>query len=370
MAAQDTERESPMRSFFNWLQRSPTRRPIRRAAFRPALERLEERALLSMATVQVGTAAPFLHVWGQGTNDTIELRLHPDTGALQIRQTVDGQTHSEIVPLTINRIVIDGGTGLDKVQVKALRSDVTVEAKNVEQFNVGNGLLADVHGNMILRTTVGGPSTAVTFDDSHNTTDHHYFHVTRDGVFGATAFPQGTLDFANAQISALTIRGGSHGNAFDVDGTKGNTILNTGAGEDEVGVWHLDLTTPGSRLTLRGGGAGVDGDRLYVHDAGGSLASPAYVVSVNRFSRSGTGFEYNGFEYATFEMYSATGSVPVKSTAAGVNTRVTSRSPLVVGNDADQLDSIHGLLRVESASSVTLVDQGSTTAHSYTLNND
>src|SRR2546423_1393262 len=93
-----TKGPSAMRSFGKWLQRFAARRPARRAAFRPALESLEDRALPSMATVQFGNDQPFLHVWAQGNHDTIELRLHPDTGALQIRETVDGQTHSEIVP--------------------------------------------------------------------------------------------------------------------------------------------------------------------------------------------------------------------------------------------------------------------------------
>src|SRR5581483_1902246 len=125
---------------------------------------------------------------------------HPDTGALQIRQVVDGQAHSEIVPLTVQRIVIDGGPGNDRVRVRALRADVTVEAKNVEQLNVGNnGSLADVLGTMTLYTDAGGPSTAVTLDDSAGRTSRE-FDIDRNEVSDSTYQDHGWVENFSVNI--------------------------------------------------------------------------------------------------------------------------------------------------------------------------
>src|SRR5262249_61443118 len=72
------------------------------------------------------------------------------------------------------------------------------------------------------------------------------------------------------------------------------------------------------------------------------------------------------------ETSSAPVSIRVKSTAADAYTSVATlyNVPVVVGNDDNRLDSLLGRLTVWDSSSVTLLDQGSTTAHSYTFRSD
>src|SRR4051812_20463811 len=111
-----------------WLQRSCTRRPARRAAFRPAMEGLEDRALPSITpVVNLDHLTVTVRVRGddQGIvhNDIFELRNRPDNGQFQIRQLV-GKTviASADVPAFVNRIDIDGLRGTDTILVNALPS--------------------------------------------------------------------------------------------------------------------------------------------------------------------------------------------------------------------------------------------------------
>src|SRR5262249_47450289 len=128
-----------------------------------------------------------------------------------------------------------------------------------------------VLGTMVLRTGLGGPSTAVTLNDTLDSVART-ITITQNAISGLG----GTLNYSNARISSLTINAGSGGNTFGILGTRAATTLNTGAGDDGVIVGHMrtredsaatvgDLTNLRGRLTVHGG-SGTAGDTLNVVD--------------------------------------------------------------------------------------------------------
>lgn len=345
-------------------------------SFRPSLEMLEVRDLPSVTVVNSSTVL----VRGDNggvRNDTYELSINPANGHFQVRQTLGGTAHGD-VPASVTQIVIVGDGGRDTVQVKALPSNVTLTAKDIEVFSVGNSQsLANVLGKMVLTTSTHGPSTAVTINGSADATDHS-ITLTRDRLSGLT--PQFT-DFSGARLTSLIVTTGGGGDNFYVLSTKGPTTLSTGAGYDVIDVGESssqelprDLTRLTGKLTLNGGGA----DKLIVNDQNTLLTNVSDTVLAGNFTRSGMNgstqsvatVDYHGFNDIWFYVGGASANVRIKSTAANAHTTlpsIPSANPVVVGNDVNCLDEIQGYLFVSSAtgSRLTLADQGSTIGHRY-----
>ncbi|MFO0968746.1 MAG: hypothetical protein U0793_24585 [Gemmataceae bacterium] len=408
-----------MRSFLPWQPKIPARRPApRKTGFRPTLEALEGRDLPSITLVN----STILIASGDDNgvhNDTYQLHTRPDTGQLQIVQSV-GSTKiaSKDVPAGVTAIVIVGDSGTDTVKVEALPARIALTMADMDVLTVGNNhTLTGIRGNMTLTTQNGGASTAVTFVDDLDTTDHtviytndggimhptadHTITITRDGVSGLT--PQGTLDYSHAPLRSLTISTGSGTDSFIVLGTKADTTLNTGAGTDLVAVGQSpqnqrtgDLSGLHGTLTVNGGDYPLD-QQLLIYDFGSPLRDTNYVLSTDSFTRTGqltlpggaqqpstATINYSGFH----DLHLLTGgsgapAVRIKGTGPDSRTTLTTRGavPVIVGNDDFRLDDVHrdddghglDISAMDAAGQPTaggalfLLDQGSTTAHGYTI---
>jgi hypothetical protein len=384
-----------MRLRFTWRRKATLRQcTARKAGFRPAVEPLETRTTPSIFLTGNGT---ILQASGDNggfvQDDTFELRVRPGTSVLQMRQFVNGQVVATFdAPASVTQFNVNGRNGTDTVVVKGLFAGDTLTATNPEVFQVGdNGSLAQILGNVVLTTASGGPSTAATVDDTLDTTIHDAT-LTRNSLSGLTT--GGTLDFSGARLSSLTVNVCPDLNDITVLSTRGPTTLNgfvnAFVGAAEGNALSGDLTALNGPLTVNRTGQAQG--LLVVADAASPVQNPIDILTAASFLRVGTQtfpggvqqtvaatINYSGF----FQPVFVTGGIGfsnsrVKGTAAGTATFLETRGafPVVVGNDANLLDDIRGGLRVLAESGtgdtlpagpLTLLDQGSTTAHSYDI---
>jgi Ca2+-binding RTX toxin-like protein len=357
----------------------PTRRPAaHKAGFRPTLEALEDRLVLSTLVLR-GDQGGTVH------NDKFVLSTR--VGSIdQIVYYADGrQVVAFDIPSGTAVLDIDGKSGTDTVVVGNLSHSYDVRVTNPEYLTVDTSALAS---NVTISTTSGGPSTAVTLNGASGSVGRNltiaptYFAfatITDDGVA-----PQESaeISFRNAHIGSVVIYAGSGNDVVRVWNTPAPTTVNMGGGNDYVyfGRWD-SIYTVGDLAGLTGtlsvdGGSGQD--QLFVSDGSSTLANSSYTVSSTSFTRGAKIINYGGFEGANFEAGGTGSTVNVKSTAAGVPTVVATSSALgvKVGNDAGRLDEILGSLSVSAVNTsgtaipggaLTLDDHLSTRAHSYTI---
>jgi hypothetical protein len=148
---------------------------------------------------------------------------------------------------------LDSGTGADTVNVKAAGSAGTLDIHGqagADTVTLGGSTSAPL-GMQGLAGTINVDNaigfTGLTLDNSQDTTAQTAT-ITASSV---TGLAPATINYTAADLSGLTVKGGSGGNTFTVSGTPGliTTTLDTGTGANTTTV---EATGTGSNLTITG----------------------------------------------------------------------------------------------------------------------
>jgi hypothetical protein len=131
---------------------------------------------------------------------------------------------------------LDSGTGKDAVNVQETFGPLNVNGENgTDTVILGSlapslgGTLANITGPVSVANTKG--TTALTVDDSGDSSPKTAVTITSGSI---TGLAPATISYAN--LSSLTVRGGSGGNTFSVQSTPASTTLDSGTGNDAVNV--------------------------------------------------------------------------------------------------------------------------------------
>jgi hypothetical protein len=212
----------------------------------------------------------------------------------------------DIAAQLANGIFLDCGSGNDTVTVAASQGNVTLDGEN------GNDTVSvtapTVLGSLTVQNSLG--QTALTVDDSADT-------AARTATLTSstlTGLAPGTISYAGGQVSSLTVDGGGHGNAFNVQGTPTGTAvtINAGAGNDTVNVGNASNLLDGIQGALTvNGQAGTD--TLNLLDQGQSTGQ-SYTLGATAVTRGGIApISYNDIEALVLKAGSGNDSVAVTS---------------------------------------------------------
>jgi hypothetical protein len=389
-----------MLSFIKRLLGSTQRPAAHKCGFRPTLEALEERVVLSF-NWNAGTHVLTVRGDQNGAfhDDKFVLAKRADNPAVdQIVHYSDGRgVDSYDIPYSTSydtEVDIDGGFKTDTVAVGTLShgSHYEIYATNPEIVTVSNVKIGTF---IFITSTTTNSSTALTLDGSSDTAGR-WLVLASDSLQSLAPSndpdipaPEFLIGFGNAHIGSLVINTGSGNDSVRVNATPIATTINTGGGNDNVYVggrpggqsmssyFNGDLAGLTGTLTVDGGSVGQD--QLFISD-GGSTLNAYYVISASYYSRAShpVSIEYSGFEAATFDTGGTGSNVNINSTAAGVPTllQTSSAVPVWVGNLARRLDDFRGALNVLAVNTsgttiaggaLTIDDHLSTAAHNYTI---
>ncbi len=213
--------------------------------------------LTGMGSVDLGSGSGSvqgLHgavtITGTGST-TVLLEDQADTTSQTV--TINGTAVTGLAPTVVtfsgtNGLTVQGGSGGDTVTIPDTAQPVTFTgAGGSDVFTVGgNGSVQGIVGTVTLSNT--GSSNTLTVDDSADATGRGTSaHPVMIGTGSITGLAPAAIQYTGSQLSALTIQGGTGGNAFSVTGTSAPTVLLTGTGNDTVLV-HA-TTAP---LTVQG----------------------------------------------------------------------------------------------------------------------
>ncbi len=167
-------------------------------------------------------------VSGEAGTDTINVN---DTGTGATLFISTGNNTNEAS--TVN-VLADN----EAVNISSFASFPTVSTVNIGS-NGGPGTMADIQGPI---SVVNSPSfTSLNFHDENDATGQTWTLDNDDTTFIGTVAVTGsaTTTYDPADLSDMTVNGGSGGNTFIVDSTSGffPTTLNTGTGDDTTNVF-------------------------------------------------------------------------------------------------------------------------------------
>jgi hypothetical protein len=284
-------------------------------------------------------------------------------------------------------LAIVSGTGPDTVNVQHTGGPLDVEGRGgVDTFNLGQASdgTASIQGTV----TIGNQTGHCTVNVNDATNPFAGIHVTLSvaGTLGTVSglgvpFSPFTLQYVAAEVSSLTINGGSHGNLYNVQNVPSGvtTILHTGSGNDTINVGNAANTLDGilGPLTVDGQ-AGFD--TLNINDQGEGTAH-SYTITATTVVRSPGGPTITYADIESLNLHPgkllsngpANNVVNVLGTDAGTTVEIDAVGGAVV-NVGDPvngtLDDLKGLLSVygEDGSVVLNVnDQGSATGQNYSV---
>jgi Bacterial Ig-like domain len=186
-------------------------------------------SILSSLTVDGGSGGNTFDVSGTPANATTTLNTGTGNDTTDVTATGTGST-----------LDINGQSGSDTVTLGGSTTAPLGMQGLAGTINVGNAF----------------GFTALTLDDSQDP-DAQTVQISDDGTGGqVTGISPATIAYVDADISSLTINGGSGGNTFNVNGTLADafivptlTTLNTGTGND---VTNVLATNSGSTLDING----------------------------------------------------------------------------------------------------------------------
>jgi hypothetical protein len=151
--------------------------------------------------------------------------------------TIDGGTGGNTFSVqgTPGATTLNSGTGNDSVNVQGTANPLTVQGQaGSDTVVIGSlapalgGTLAGITGAVTVKNASG--STALTIDDSGDVAAKTATMTSS----ALTGLAPAVINYAN--LSALTVDGGSGGNTFTVASTPVATALNSGTGNDSVNV--------------------------------------------------------------------------------------------------------------------------------------
>jgi len=132
----------------------------------------------------------------------------------------------------------------EPVNISSLASSPAITTVNIGSTG-GPGSMANIQGPISVANTF--PLTALNFHDENDTTGRTWTLNNSDGLGTGSVAVTGsaTTTYVPADLSELTVNGGSGGNTFTVNDTSGfyPTTLNTGTGADVVDVFATGANT-------------------------------------------------------------------------------------------------------------------------------
>jgi Ca2+-binding RTX toxin-like protein len=294
---------------------------------------------------------------GYGDFESLRIDLGSGADTFDVLSTHAGSTRlrgnggADLVRIlsTGGVLVVETGSGNDRVDVRAIGADATVDAGDGDDVVIvgsTDGLLEAIDGGLVVRGGLG--DDAMTADDGGEL-------LPSVGMLAATLLTGLGLAGAGidyADLESLTVNLGGAGDTFTIEGTHaGTTLLNAGAGADTVAVYtiagattvdtgagndSINVGSPGpstvdaigALLTVNGNG---DSDTLVVHDSGdltadtGTLTATA-ISGLDMAGRIG----YAALEQVTIHLGSAGDEFTIEGTHAGATTLETSSGADVV----------------------------------------
>jgi hypothetical protein len=368
------------------------------------VEAMEERAV--PAIVLSGTTLSLYgDQLGSAFNDTITVD-HNVLGGVSVSIIGAQVEAASYNPSDVTAINIYPEFGNNTVNVFTTAVPVTIQSASLDTVNLGNSLTG-VQGITAGVSVSNPPSFTVLNIDDRADTVGRTATLTAGSLSGLAP---GTITFRQTDLSALNIYGDAAGNTFTVQGTpsiSGATYLSAGAGLNHVnvqatgGTLYLDggagdqVVSLGSLAPNSGGTlAGIQGtvgvynsspngsSQLFVQDAGDTAAetvsladgalsnlAPASIVWADASPATGLG----GVNRLAVFGSRGPSTYDVLGTGAGVSTSVTGGAgsdTFIVSPGAQNLDALAGPLTLTGGggtNSLTLDDQGSGSAHGYTL---
>ena len=211
--------------------RGPGKRPARTSGRGFLVEPLEGRTLL--------TTLPVLTVNGTSGNDSISLS---NSGVFEFQVNLNS-TITRYLYTSYSGVQINGVGGNDTISILAIGLPTTVVGAGQDTV-----ILGDSNGvqDITAPVTITDPPSyaALTVDDSGDTTG-------RNATISDTSITNlgpAAINYHAADLSSLTINGGSDGNTFTVTNTPHGlsttpTYLNSGIGPDQVNIQGTGSST-------------------------------------------------------------------------------------------------------------------------------
>ena len=326
----------------------------------------------SAANVLDGIQGPLFLNGQSGTNTltfndqgTTVPETYTVTSTTVARPGIATISYKNFAPLTLN-----GGPKGNTYNIQSTTSATPVIVNGGagnDTFNVGSpsNTLAGIQGAVTLNGQAG--SDAVNINDQGTTTAQNYV-ITATSVLrgGIAAITYGTVE-------SLTLKGGSGGNTFRIQGTAASvaTTALAGTGNDSFIVGGPTASLNGIQGPLAlDGQAGTD--TITLNDQGTTI-SETYTITSTIVSRGAATITYASVTALSLNGGTGGNTFDVQSTATGVSTTIaagTMSDTFNVGSTANTLDGIQGALSVKGTAgggTVNLEDQGSSAGEIYTI---
>jgi Ca2+-binding RTX toxin-like protein len=197
------------------------------------------------------------------------------------------------------------------------------------------------------------------------------------GLAGATGSGTNTVTFSAAQVptAGMVLNLGDMADTVSIVSTTKAISIKAGAGNDTIDVGTFgngSLNNIQARVTVDGG---TGADTLRVNDSASFIDN--YTITSTQVLSNGRAVNYSGIENLVVTGALVGDTFTVRSTAAGAQTTLNggpNGATFNVGGTDGTLDAIQGALTVNGGplnsfrtSELNVLDQGSFTDHSYTL---
>ena len=265
---------------------------------------------------------------------------------------------------------------LEEFEERVQPALVFTPAVGPEAVSFGANVQAQPKAASAGATNNGGAPTTLTIDDSADSAAAVYT------ITNSTVQINNTVIVTYAGISGLTLNGGSGNNVYNVESTAASTpvTVKTGDGTDTVNLGSTgnSLSNLLGLVTIKGKGGATtlninsqeDSDLNYV------LTSTTLSLPANVYTASTPVLSFASI--GNLDLNTGTGSSTtfsdtlIQGNAAGTSVTVNSglENVIVIGNNADTLDDIHGPIFIvgQVSDSFNVGDLNSTANHTYTLN--
>jgi hypothetical protein len=281
---------------------------------------------------------------------------------------------------------LSAGTGGDTVNLQHTGGVVEIEGRGgVDTVNLGQTSdgTASIQGTVTVGNQTG--HSVVNLNDTANPFAGTNVTLSAAGTTGTVSglgvpFSPFTLQYVSAEVSSLTINGGSHGNVYNVQSVPSGvvTTLHTGSGNDTINVGSTSNTLDGilGPLTVDGQ-AGVD--TLNINDQG-EIVPHTYMVTATTVVRApgGPTITYLDIEILNLHPGRLLGTGPTDNVVDVLGTDANTAvevdagggTTVNVGNEDGTLDDLQGALHVNGEGGSVLLnvnDQGSDSGQNYAI---
>jgi hypothetical protein len=269
-------------------------------------------------------------------------------------------------------LTLKGGSGNNTWNINSTNAPTSITAGNGNNAFVmtpASQFLDNILGAVTL--TAGTGTNTLTVDDQNDTFGGDTYTIAA-GSIQRTA--EALISYSG--IDSVTVNGSSTAPiTYDVNSTAPGVPLtvNAGAATDTANLGSGNLDNLAGAVTYNAGGGG---DAVNVNDTA-KTGNQTYTVNPTSVSRGGVTVTFNGAGSLTVSGGTGANVYNIPNTAAGTFTTVNggaANDTFNVSPTAKNLDNIAGALTLNggggTANVVTLTDQNSSAAHTYTLTGD